>query len=196
MFFTSYRTGDAPDCSKISLETGETAPADARRADPSVLRRPCIPMAQALVVTRRRRAAICGRIDRATLAERRIFACLARSSASARSAPMASGSPPRFAGQACGAPKRGLIVSALRRNGAANIDSVSAHRDPSAVPPARARMDRVLRRSGSAHAPRAPRRHRAASACTSTATTSSSSTRPFSARPAIWYSPSGRTRFA
>ena len=89
----------------------------------------------------------------------------------------------------------GLIVG--RIDGSASTrDCVPAHRDSSAVPSARAGVDRIFGRPRAAHAPRAPRRHGARVPAIHTATTSSSCTRPFSATPAIWCSPSGRTRSA
>ena len=45
MFFTSYRTGDAQ-LFEVSLDERRDPPIDARRADPSVLARRCIPMAK------------------------------------------------------------------------------------------------------------------------------------------------------
>ena len=74
-------------------------------------------------------------------------------------------------------------------------DSVPAHRHPSAIPSARAGMDRILGRPCAAHAPRPPRRLAAWSASTSTPMTSSSSTKLSSAAPAISSSPSGRARW-
>ena len=70
MFFTSYRTGDAQ-LFEISLDERRNPATDAA-ARPSIRTpRRCIPMARTLVVTR---GGELWAIDRATLAERRIFA--------------------------------------------------------------------------------------------------------------------------
>jgi hypothetical protein len=104
MFFTSYRTGDAQ---LFEISTAAKPATDARRAHPSVLRRPA-PRWRKL---RRHAGGELWAIDRATLAERRIFALpgaqLGECSISADGAWLTAA----FAGQACGAPKRGLIVS-------------------------------------------------------------------------------------
>ena len=106
MFFTSYRTGDAQ-LFEISLESGETR--QLTRGTPVHPYSAALhPDGASLVITR---GGELWAIDRATLAERRIFslqgAQLGECSISADGTWLTAA----FAGQACGAPKRGLIVS-------------------------------------------------------------------------------------
>ncbi len=74
-------------------------------------------MARRLVVTR---GGELWAVDRATLAERRIFAFAGAQLGESRSVADGEWLTAAFAGQACGAPKRGLVVS--RFDGTASSD--------------------------------------------------------------------------
>jgi len=106
IFFTSYRTGDAQ-LFELSLATGESrqlthgAPIHPYSAA-------LHPDGETLVVTR---GGELWAIGRGTLEERRIFAFAGMQLGECSISPDGGWLTAAFAGQACGAPKRGLIVS-------------------------------------------------------------------------------------
>ena len=149
MFFTSYRTGDAQ-LFEISLGSGETRQLT-RGAPIHPYSAALHPDGATLVVTR---GGELWAVSRATLEERRIFAFAGAQLGECSISPDGEWLTAAFAANS-GARPGGQPLRRRR----VHHHPVPAHRHSSAVSPAGAGVDRVFRRSRSAHAPRAPRRH-------------------------------------